>query len=135
MRFFRRQALALACAVPALLAAPALAQMSVTNFIKKWDTNHDGTLDKSEIDRAADAQFDKLDTDHDGTLELKELGNRVTKAEFDAVNPDHDSTLDKAEYHALVQKRFEAADADKDGTLDQKELASKAGRRLLQLLE
>jgi hypothetical protein len=121
-------------ALPAFLAAPAFAQSSAS-FIQKWDVDHEGTLDLNEIYKAADAEFDKLDTNHDGTLDQKELGNRLTKAEFDAANPDKDGRLEKAEYHALVQKRFEAADSNKDGTLDQKELDSEAGRRLLQLLE
>jgi hypothetical protein len=68
-------------------------------------------------------------------LDLKELRGRVTKAEFDAADRDHDGTLDKAEYRALVQSRFNAANPDNDGTVDVKELGSKAGQRLLQLLE
>jgi Ca2+-binding EF-hand superfamily protein len=115
--------------------APAFARISAADFIKKWDVDHDGTLDLNEIDKAADAEFDSLDTDHDGTLDLKELSGRVTKAEFDAADRDHDGTLDKAEYRALVQSRFNAANPDNDGTVDVKELGSKAGQRLLQLLE
>jgi Ca2+-binding EF-hand superfamily protein len=135
MRCSRRLTLALGFAVPVLFVAPAFARISAAAFIKKWDTDHDGTLDLNEIYKAADVEFDRLDTDHDGTLDLKELRGRVTKAEFDAADSDHDGTLDKAEYRTLVQSRFNAANPDNDGTVDRKELESKAGQRLVQLLE
>jgi hypothetical protein len=35
--------------------APAFARISAADFIKKWDVDHDGTLDLNEIDKAADA--------------------------------------------------------------------------------
>lgn len=115
--------------------APAFARTSAADFIKKWDVDHDSTLDLNEIYKAADAEFDSLDTDHDGTLDLKELRGQVTKAEFDAADRDNDGTLDKAEYRTLVQRRFNAANPDNDGTVDVKELGSTAGQRLVQLLE
>lgn len=135
MRCFLRPALAAAFVLPVLFGTPAFALDATGDFITKWDPDHDGTIDQNEIDKAADAAFDKLDTDHDGTLDLKELGNRVTKAEFNAADPDHDGTLDKGEFRALAHKRFAAADPDHDGTLDQKELASKAGQRLRHLVD
>ncbi len=129
----------LALAALSLLASgpfvrPAHANETHGQFIKKWDPDHDNTLDLQEVDKAADAEFDKLDTDHDGTLDRKELGHRVTDAEFKAANPDKDGTLDKAEYRTIVEQRFKAANPDSDGTLDAKELGTPAGKHLLQLL-
>jgi hypothetical protein len=108
---------------------------SVSDFLAKWDPDNDRTLDLAEVNKAADAQFDKLDVDHDGTLNRKELGNRVTKAEFAAADTDHEGTLSKEEYQTIVAKRFHAANRDKDTTIDIAELRSKAGRHLLQLLQ
>jgi Ca2+-binding EF-hand superfamily protein len=118
----------------ASLAPPARAD-SVSDFIAKWDPDHDRTLDLAEVNKAADAEFDKLDVDHDGSLSRKELGNRVTKAEFTAADVDHDGTLDKAEYQSIVAKRFQAANPGNDSTIDVAELKTTAGRRLLRLLQ
>jgi hypothetical protein len=123
---------ALVVAVP--LAKPAHAD-SVGDFIAKWDPDHDRTLDLAEINKAADAEFDKLDVDHDGKLEPKELGKRVKKAEFAAADADHDGSLDKSEYQSIVAKRVKAANPDSDTTIDVKELKTKSGHRLLQLLQ
>jgi EF hand len=124
-------------AVGLLAAAPFGLQAradSATSLIATWDSDHDGTLDLAEVNKAAVAEFDKLDVDHDGTLDPKELGNRVTKAEFQAADKDHDGTLDKNEYGSIIAARFRAADPDKDGTIDAKELRTAAGRRLSKLL-
>jgi Ca2+-binding EF-hand superfamily protein len=125
-------------AVAALLVAAPVALQArtdgATHAIAAWDADHDGTLDLAEVNKAADAQFDKLDVDHDGTLTMKELGRRVTKAEFRRADKDKDGTLDKAEYESIVAARFHAANRDHDDTLDAKELRTAAGRRLLELL-
>jgi len=120
-----------------LVASPFVLQAradSATNAVAAWDTDHDGTLDLAEVNKAAAAEFDKLDVDHDGTLDMKELGRRVTKAEFLAADKDKDGTLDKAEYESIVAARFHAANRDKDDTLDAKELRTKGGHHLSELL-
>ena len=108
---------------------------SVSNFIVKWDPDHDGTLNMAEINKAADALFDKLDVDHDGTLDMKELAGRITKSEFDAADKDHDGTLDKSEYETIVAQRFRAANRDNDTTIEANELRTPAGKELLKLLD
>jgi len=127
-------AIAIALTASAPLASSAHAD-SASDFIAKWDTDHDETLDLAEINKAADVEFGKLDVDHDGTLDQKELGNRVTKAEFMATDKDHDGTLDKAEYQSLVAKRFSVANRDKDTTIEVNELRTGEGRKLLRLLQ
>lgn len=89
----------------------------------------------AEINKAADALFDKLDVDHDGTLDMKELAGRVTKSEFDAADKDHDGTLDRSEYESIVAQRFRAANRDNDTTIEANELRTPAGKELLQLLD
>jgi hypothetical protein len=76
----------------ASLAPQAHADLT-SDFVAKWDPDHDGTLDIAEVNKAADAAFD-----HDGTLDRKELGIRVTPDEFAAADADHEGTRDKAEY-------------------------------------
>ena len=48
---------------------------------------------------------------------MKELGHRVTSAEFLAADKDKDGTLDKAEYLSIVAERFHAANRDDDTTI------------------
>lgn len=127
-------------AVTALLVAtadfpPQARADSVSDFLAKWDPDHDKTLDLAEINKAADAEFDKLDADHDGTLSPKELSGRLTEAEFKAADTDHDGTVSKAEYKAIVAERFKAANPDSDTTIDIAELKTEAGHHLLLLLE
>jgi EF hand len=124
-------AVALITTAPIALQARAA---STTDVIAMWDGDHDGTLDLTEVNKAAGAEFDKLDVDHNGTLEMKELGRRVTKAEFRAADKDKDGTLDKAEYESIVAERFAAANPDNDITIEAKELQTSTGRRLMQLL-
>ena len=130
--------LTLAAATVALVATAALAPqahaVTASHFISRWDTDHDGTLDMAEINRAADAAFTRLDVDHDGTLSQQELGSRVTPAEFAAADTDHDGTLDKTEYLSIVDKSFQAVNKDSDGTVDAAELRTPAGRQLVRLL-
>lgn len=44
----------------------------VAEFIKKYDTNHNGVIDKSEFPGSS-ADFDKYDKNHDGKLETYEV--------------------------------------------------------------
>ena len=112
---------------------PAFAAPS--RAMRLLDTDNDGTVDLNEARKAASALFEKLDRDHDGTLDRRELGGRLSAAEFAAADPDNDGTLSKDEYMTVVESRFRAADPDNDGTLDEKELGSRAGRSLLRLLQ
>lgn len=128
----RSMVLTLAAAL-AGASLPALAASRV-NPIKMFDTDNDGTLDLTEVKKAASALFAKLDRDHDGTLDKRELAGRLTARELAAADPDHDGTLTTEEYLAVVEQRFNAANPDRDGTLDARELNSPAGQALLRLL-
>jgi Ca2+-binding EF-hand superfamily protein len=103
--------------------------------IKALDADNDGTLDLSEVTKAAQTVFDRLEKDQDATLDRKEVGSRLSGKEFTAADPDKDTTLTKEEYVALANKLFKQADVEGDGTLDAKELRSKAGRALLRLIQ
>ena len=103
--------------------------------VKMFDTDNDGTLDLTEVKKAASAMFAKLDPDRDGTLDARELRGRLSAKELAAADPDRDGTLTLDEYLVVVEQRFNAANPDKDGTLDAKELATPAGRALLKLMK
>jgi Ca2+-binding EF-hand superfamily protein len=113
---------------------PPLAPVAPPTSSNIWDTDHDGTLDLNEINKAAEAEFAKLDIDHNGTLDMKELGHRVTRTEFLAADKDKDGTLDKAEYLSIAAERFHAANPDNDTMIEPKELHTAAGHRLETLL-
>ena len=130
---FRTRVVVVALIMALPLALEARADSS-TQLIAMWDSDHDKTLDLAEVNKAAAAEFDKLDVDHDGTLDMRELGHRITRAEFLAADKDRDGTLDKEEYEAIVTERFHAANRDNDTTIEAKELRTRAGRRLLALL-
>ncbi len=68
-------------------ALSAVAAMSTSAFVadasallKKWDPDHGGTLDLSEVKKAASARFAHLDGDHDGTHDAAELKTKAGKA-------------------------------------------------------
>ena len=114
---------------------PAFAAPRRSRVMQQLDPDNDGTVDLNEAKRVASALFDRLDRDRDGTLDRREIGGRLSRAEFIAANPDKDGTLSKDEYLRVVERRFRAANPDNDGTLDEKELRSRAGRALLRLLQ
>ena len=135
----RRTAI-LALTAGALLAGglPAMAQSNHVSLIKRFDTDNDGTVDLTEVKKAASELFDKLDRDHDGTLDKRELSMRLSIEQIKrlaAADSDHNGKLTKDEYLAVVEQRFRAADADHEGTLDAKEFHSSAGVALARLLK
>ncbi len=128
-------AFALAIAATFPLTGPAYADSTAAK-VKSWDPDKDGTLDLTEVKKAAEAKFESLETDKDSTLDQKEMhATKVDATTFKKADPDGDGTLTKDEYMSLVEARFKAADTDHDGTLSVSELKSKAGKSLLQLLK
>ena len=89
--------LALAMGVGVLLGQPAVAKDTTVDaaLMKTLDPDGDGTVDLAEAKAAGAAMFKKLNTDDDDTLDMKELGGRVSEADFKAADPDGDGTLDE----------------------------------------
>lgn len=98
------------------------------------DTDHNGTLELTEVKKAATALFNTLDTNHRGTLSRRELRGRMNAFEFWAADLDNDRRLTKDGYLALVEQRFMVADRDNDGTLTAAEFYSRAGSPLRRLV-
>jgi hypothetical protein len=81
---------AIAAAAVVLLSmpvvSPARAADSVTNFIAKWDPDHDGTLDKSEYESIVAQRFHAANRDNDTTIEANELRTRAGRALLKLLN-------------------------------------------------
>ena len=127
-----------------LLAPVALAEDSASAFMNKVNANADQTLSLKEVDAYAMKRFDELNTNKDRTLSMKELAGRLSEAEFKEANTSHrrDRTLSRDEFKAYVDKLFveanihpEQGHAAADGTLSKNELETKAGKKLMKLLD
>jgi hypothetical protein len=115
--------------------APALAAAAKrSRALALLDPDNNGTGSLEEAKNAGAAVYDRLDRGRKGVLNRRELGGRVTNAEFLVADLDKNGTLTKAEYLTVVERRFKAANPDNDGTLDDKELRTRAGRALLRLV-
>jgi hypothetical protein len=128
-----KTAIALGALALAGLAAAPLALAKSAAPLAALDTDKDGTVDATEINRAAEALFDRLDKDRDGTLDIKELQGRLSKKDFKAADPDNDGTLTRDEFLNAAGNLFKSADPDKEGRLDARQLASGPGKALLRL--
>jgi Ca2+-binding EF-hand superfamily protein len=98
------------------------------------DPDNGGTVSLAEARKAAEAKFNALDTDHEGTLDASELTGIMSAKQIKGADKDNDGTIDKAEYLKVVEAKFGKADKDHDGTLDKAELSSEEGRELVAML-
>src|SRR5262245_4528526 len=113
--------LTMAVALGSLLAGtPASAQTSpapdVQAWVKKYDRNGDGKIDRREFHEAVVEAFFFRDKDKSGYLAISELREASPEA-LKAVKRKSDSRISLEEYVNAVFKDFEAADTDGDGTL------------------
>ena len=129
--FDRRKLLAVALGAAVVLPRLALA----SDLLEDHDKDHSGSLDLDEVKKAAGAVFDKLDKDHGGTLDRKEIGSRLSDADFAAADPDHSGALSRDEFVAAAEKLFKEADAGHDGKLTKDDLKTPAGKALEKLLD
>jgi Ca2+-binding EF-hand superfamily protein len=124
----------LAVSLPPAMLATSASPAFAASALQTLDQDKDGTVDLNEAKTAAGALFDSLDVDHDGTLDRKELGDRISPADWKIADPDNDKTISKDEYLAFVEVAFKRANPDNDTTIDAKELRTPAGHALLRLL-
>ena len=129
--FDRRKLLMVALGAAVVLPRAALA----SDLMEELDKDHSGSIDLAEAKKAAGEVFDKLDKDHGGTLDRKEIGSRLSDADFAAADPDKSGTLSKKEFTDVAEKLFKAADTGHDGSLSKDDLKTPAGKALAKLLE
>ena len=125
----------LAISLPSAMVIASASPAFAASALQTLDPDKDGTVDLNEAKTAAGALFDSLDVDHDGTLDRKELGDRISAADWKIADPDNDKTISKDEYLAFVEVAFKRANPDNDATIDAKELKTPAGHALLLLLK
>lgn len=141
-----------AAAAPAATTPPKmLSRVQVNQKIgaefKGLDTNHDGSLNQSEIEAAVtervteasealhkrrQEEFQKLDTDKNGQLTLAEYQAGITvtprpgvaAARLKELDANKDGKVSEAEFGAQTLAQFDRVDANKDGTISQAEMAA-----------
>ncbi|MCI0376857.1 MAG: EF-hand domain-containing protein [Gemmataceae bacterium] len=124
---------------------PALAELlkaSPEEFLKRFDKNMDGVLDKDELPPRLAEAVDGVDRNKDGKLDKEEVGVllKVLRKQFGQPQPDpqqvdqivtkflerldanKDGKISKDEAMGPLLKTFEQLDANNDGFLDRAEL-------------
>ena len=108
-----------------LAPAPATAQTSTMGdtraWVKKYDRNHDGKLDRDEFYQAVVDAFFLRDKDKDGYLAMSELTEASPEA-LRAVKHKDSARISLQEYINALFKDFDAADTDGDGLLTVEEI-------------
>jgi hypothetical protein len=103
-----------------LVGAPATAQTSsdpdVQTWMKKYDRNGDGKLDRGEFHQAAVEAFFLRDKDKNGSLAISEL-KEASPETLKTVKRKDDARITLEEYINALFRDFEAADSDDDGGL------------------
>ncbi len=125
-------ALGLACAAPAVLAAPGAGgpRHAFAERLRAADTNGDGMLSRAEaaaLPKLAE-RFDAIDADHDGQVtreELRDYGRQRRAERWKRLDADGDGRVSLAEAQAnapRLAERFARLDANHDGYLTREEL-------------
>lgn len=135
-------------------AVAALFKLSAEDFIKRFDKNGDGMLDKDEMPPFMARGFDKFDGDNNGKLDKKEVeqmlqglrqrfpaggdAKAASPAELDKhvdkmleiMDKNKDGKISKDEAQGKLAEFFDNIDRNKDGALDREELRAAAARAL-----
>jgi len=102
-------------------------------MLLRYDTNHDGTVTRAEMEAGVRADFARDDTNHDGHLdedEVRVVNQQRWKEDASTASPlvdwNHDGYVDFDEFAATPRSLFAQLDTNGDGVLSPPEL--KAGR-------
>ena len=97
-------------------------------LLQRYDTNHDGTITREELEAGLKADFDAADTNHDGRLDADEVAavnaqrwNDYKSTATTIVDWNQDGYVDFNEFAAAPRSLFEQLDRDGDGKLSPKE--------------
>jgi len=106
---------------PALATAQTITASDVRAWVKKYDRNGDGKLDRDEFYQAVVDAFFLRDKDKDGYLAISELTEASPEA-LRAVKHKDSARISLQEYINALFKDFDAADTDGDGLLTVEEI-------------
>ena len=114
-----------ALAIPALLAAFALATPGLADDVTvehhdRTDINDDGEVDRGEYYYRLVEIFYLSDDNKDGFLVIEEIG-RVEPAEFDKADKNDDGKLSMDEYTEARNPEFDELDTNDDGVVSVQE--------------
>ena len=144
------RSLVLGAALPFLFLTSAHATMGAKTMFDRLDTDHDGTISRSEITAAAGKKYDLIASKNGGHVTLLNLGGRLSKDATQDVTKADEAKGKKADsddvtrdqYLAQADKAFDKARSGKsvdggshnDG-LTMRELSAPAAEDLIDMLE
>jgi len=103
-------------------------------LIEKFDTNHDGSISKDEIDAVRAEQLKTYDKDGNGTLSLEEYKvmwtdqmQRPMVRSFQSFDTDGNAQVTQDELDARIDRIVQRLDRNHDGVIDASELAGPRG--------
>jgi len=102
------------------------------NFIKHFDKNKDGVLSNDEAPPGLARIFDRFDTNHDGKLDKEEIerlfqvmrqrfGDNKKPEQNPNKNPNKNPANNNLQVDRMVEKLLEQMDANKDGKISKAE--------------
>jgi hypothetical protein len=104
-------------------------------MLLKYDSNHDGTVTRAELEAGLKAEFDAADKNHSGCLdsdEVRAINEERTKSDESAASPlidwENKGCIDFNEYAATGRSLFDQLDRDGNGKLTPDELHPKKRR-------
>jgi Ca2+-binding EF-hand superfamily protein len=103
------------------MPAPAAKPTRTATGMMRYDTNKDGTVDRTEWNTGQQARFKELDKNGDGKISLQEFSpdgaNDRREAAFKRLDTDKDGWVSQAEFMAQADRNFARCDTDKDGKI------------------
>jgi hypothetical protein len=99
------------------------------NILLQYDSNHDGTVTRAEMEAGLKADFDKIDINRNGCLsedEVRTENDRRWKQDASTYSPlidwQHRGCIDFTEFAGTARSLFDELDVNTDGKLTPQEL-------------
>lgn len=126
-----------------LATSSAEATMGAKTMFERLDSDHDGTISRSEVTVAAGKKYDLIASKNHGHVTSIALSGRLSKGALQDIensNSSHPSaepdSVSREQYLSQADKAFDEARIDKEGdSLDLGELGAPSARNLIDLLQ